>query len=299
MSFVEVPADRDDAPVAGTTASGVPVIDVSELARTPMSALTVETPCVAAISAACRKWGFFQIVNHGVPSSLMADFYEQQLGFFALPKETKREVLRTETNSKGWYDDERTKRKVDWKEGFDLGAQDGSLDKPGLDGRNVWPDETAGRGVPGFQRTMRSYFAAMEDLARKLTACMALGLGLPHDHFAPAFDDVHSSYLRLNYYPRCPEPDKHRSISRHTDAGAVTVLTQGPYMVQSLQVYQPEDGLWYEVEPIEDAFIINTGDVMQVWSNDQYKAPEHRVKAQQELVRYSAPFFYNPSYDTD
>ena len=79
----------------------------------------------------------------------------------------------------------------------------------------------------------------------------------------------------------------------------MTVLTQGPYMVQSLQVYQPEDGRWYEVEPIEGAFIINTGDIMQVWSNDQYRAPEHRVKAQRNLVRYSAPFFYNPSYSTD
>ena len=59
---------------------------------------------------------------------------------------------------------------------------------------------------------------------------------------------------------------------------AVTVLSQSN--VQSLQVLQPADQQWYNVEPIEGAFVINTGDVMQVWSNDGYKAPLHRVKAQ-------------------
>lgn len=37
----------------------------------------------------------------------------------------------------------------------------------------------------------------------------------------------------------------------------------------------------------------------QVWSNDRYKAPLHRVKAQLEKERYSAPFFYNPDYKTN
>ena len=38
--------------------------------------------------------------------------------------------------------------------------------------------------------------------------------------------------------------------------------------------------------------------MMQVWSNDEYLAPEHRVKTQRDLLRCSAPFFYNPSYET-
>lgn len=37
----------------------------------------------------------------------------------------------------------------------------------------------------------------------------------------------------------------------------------------------------------------------EVWSNDLYVAPVHRVKAQRSLERYSAPFFYNPSYETN
>ena len=68
---------------------------------------------------------------------------------------------------------------------------------------------------------------------------------------------------------------------------------------ESLQVFQKSDGRWYDVTPQPGAFVINTGDIMQVWSNDRYIAPVHRVKAQRSLTRYSAPFFYNPSYECD
>ena len=36
-----------------------------------------------------------------------------------------------------------------------------------------------------------------------------------------------------------------------------------------------------------------------MWSKDFYKAPLHRVKARRDEVRYSSPFFYNPSYQCD
>ena len=41
---------------------------------------------------------------------------------------------------------------------------------------------------------------------------------------------------------------------------------------------------------------INIGDMVQVWSNDRYVAPLHRVLATREADRYSAPFFYNPPH---
>mmetsp|Transcript_47317 Transcript_47317/g.73956 ORF Transcript_47317/g.73956 Transcript_47317/m.73956 type:complete len:85 (+) Transcript_47317:1-255(+) len=38
---------------------------------------------------------------------------------------------------------------------------------------------------------------------------------------------------------------------------------------------------------------------MQVVSNDQYRAPLHRVLAHKNRHRYSAPFFFNPPYGVD
>ena len=48
--------------------------------------------------------------------------------------------------------------------------------------------------------------------------------------------------------------------------------------------------------PGDGALTINVGDMMQVWSNDVYRAPLHRVLADRTRRRYSAPFFYNPAH---
>jgi isopenicillin N synthase-like dioxygenase len=61
-----------------------------------------------------------------------------------------------------------------------------------------------------------------------------------------------------------------------------------------LQVFK--DGSWYDVEPIAGAFVVNIGDMVQVWSNDKYRAALHRVQAMSSIDRYSFPFFYNSAY---
>jgi len=43
--------------------------------------------------------------------------------------------------------------------------------------------------------------------------------------------------------------------------------------------------------------VVNLGDSLQVWSNDQYKAAVHRVTPMRETDRYSIPFFLNPTFD--
>jgi 2OG-Fe(II) oxygenase superfamily len=58
------------------------------------------------------------------------------------------------------------------------------------------------------------------------------------------------------------------------------------------------DERWYLIQPRKNALVVNIGDIVQVWSNDQYRAPLHRVLANASMPRYSAPFFYNPSYAT-
>jgi isopenicillin N synthase-like dioxygenase len=48
------------------------------------------------------------------------------------------------------------------------------------------------------------------------------------------------------------------------------------------------------VEPVMGALLVNIGDMVQVWSNDRYPAPLHRVRASTNRERYSLPFFFNP-----
>ena len=52
------------------------------------------------------------------------------------------------------------------------------------------------------------------------------------------------------------------------------------------------------VRPEPRSFTINTGDMAQIWSNDRYHAPEHRVLTHPTSARYSAPMLFNSPFDS-
>jgi len=271
-----------------TIESKVPMINIHSLLSGESS-----EECIAEIGNAARDWGFFYIQNHGIKPDLISAFRQDMDEFFHLPEKTLDNIRRTQENSRGYFDDELTKNKLDWKRCFDFGAQDGKLDNKGLDGFNQWP---LVKEHATFERTMKEYFHQMQSLSEVLLSAFCRSLDMDRDALHQHFDGNHTSYLRLNYYPKCPNPDENLAIHHHTDAGALTILYQDP-SVTSLQVFR--DGKWYFIPPREGTFVINIGDMMQVWSNDKYKAPLHQVQSNSEHERYSAPFFYNPAYKSN
>lgn len=254
----------------------VPVIDIADL----KSRKSLDT-----IDRACRDWGFFQVTGHGIDEHVVAGVFAAAHAFFAQPVAEKRRILRTADNPYGFYDRELTKNRRDWKEIFDYGPADGSLMRP------QWP-----AAVPGFEDAVTAYYRACEDLARRLLGAIAINLGMPADTLTKDFAATHTSFLRLNYYPKCPHTNGERplGVGQHTDSGALTLLLQDEQ--PGLEVFR--DGRWYLVEPRRDALVINAGDMIQVWSNDRYKAALHRVVTNAERDRYSVPFFLSPSYET-
>lgn len=56
-------------------------------------------------------------------------------------------------------------------------------------------------------------------------------------------------------------------------------------------------GEWIDVPVIEDAFVVNIGDMFETWTNGEFIATTHRVRKVTE-ERYSFPLFYNVDYDT-
>lgn len=274
----------------------VPTIDLA----------AAEDELVAQVAAACSEWGFFQVVNHGVPPELVEEFRAQMVAVFALPDAAKGALRRSGENARGYFDDELTKQRRDWKQALDFGVPgsrdwrlpDGHAANGCLDGFNRLPDAAT---LPRFRPAMVAYFDALTALSERLAAVMAKGLGMPPSHFDELLHATHTSYLRLNTYPPCTEagPPPPLGISPHRDAGFLTVLWQDPEC-HSLQVHRrgAPDGEWSTVVPTAGAFTINTGDMAQIWSNDRYHAPLHRVLTHPTKQRYSAPFFYNPGYTT-
>ncbi|KAF6177044.1 hypothetical protein GIB67_015919 [Kingdonia uniflora] len=144
-----------------------------------------------------------------------------------------------------------------------------------------------------YREASEEYAKGVEKLSFTLLELISLSLGLPAKRFHDFFED-HTSFIRLNHYSPCPSPHLALGVGRHKDAGALTVLAQDD--VGGLDVKRRTDGEWVRVKPIPDSYIINVGDIIQVWSNDRYESAEHRVMVNSERERFSIPFFFNPSH---
>ncbi|KAG6584983.1 2OG-Fe(II) oxygenase superfamily protein [Phytophthora cinnamomi] len=252
---------------------------------------------IEEVRAAASEWGFFYIANHGLPDQDVDSFQAAMRSFFNLPMQVKRTIRRSATNSRGYFDDELTKNKTDWKECLDFagvdedGPPNDNHERLG-DDRNQWLDE---KELPGFRQEMVEYYSKMEYISRRLLKVFAVALGEEPAFFDQFFHGDNSSFLRLNHYPVAPEPEKTMGVYHHTDAGALTVLLQDDE-VASLQAFHRDSQTWTLVPPRKGTYTINIGDMVQVWSNDKFVAPLHRVLANGGADRFSAPFFYNPSY---
>lgn len=293
--MAELQDDLDQYPTAesGDLVEQVPVIDVSEVVNDSSSAAARDA--IDQIAAACREWGFFQVINHGVSEGLIDETWRQTDRFFHEPADVKEAIMRTRENPWGYYNNELTKNQRDKKEVFDY-TTDGA--DPIYHSQNRWPSVDS-----DFRKTLSDYRDAVTRLSLSLLEAFCVGLDLPAQFMHPDFEKNHTGFIRLNYYPvkdplaqsnveHLPVADL--GVHHHTDAGALTVLLQDG--VGGLQVFK--DGYWHNIPPVPGAFVINTGDMMQVWSNDIYQAAIHRVLAMNETDRYSIPFFFNPSAQT-
>jgi len=271
--------------VARQKSKMIPVINIKNLHSN-------ET--LRALDSACRNWGAFQVIDHGIDNKTLKALHNAMHVFFKQSGERKQLVSRNKDNPWGFYDRELTKNTQDWKEIYDYGPADNVVKVP------QWPND-----LPEFQLAVIDAYEAFETLSFKILAAISANLGVAPQQLAGHFLPSHSSFLRLNYYPLCPAPENpkdtstptngHLGVNQHTDAGCITLLMQDKQ--PGLEIFK--DNRWHLMEAREDALLIHLGDIVQVWSNDRYKAPLHRVRANQKNARFSAPFFFNPEYTTD
>ncbi|XP_061376322.1 flavonol synthase/flavanone 3-hydroxylase-like [Gastrolobium bilobum] len=281
-----------------TEAEGIPIIDLASLSEDSNTDPSAIEGLVREIGSAFKEWGFFQVINHGVPIESREKIEATAKKFFALSNEEKGKVRRDAVNVMGYYDSEHTKNIRDWKEVFDFTVEEPTLMAASLDPHNKetthwnnqWPENP-----PELREAFQEYAKVIEKLALKLMELIAMSLGLPPKRFHGFFKDQ-TSWIRLNYYPPCPFRDIVLGCGRHKDTGVLTVLAQDE--VSGLEVKRKSDGEWVRVNPTPNAYIINLGDIMQVWTNGAYESIEHRVILNPEKARLSYPFFLKPAHYT-
>ena len=269
-------------------------MQISEIPLCGLESMDQQT--ISDLSAACSEHGFFRLADHGVKADLINGLLKVSRAFFALPERQKQINARTEERPWGYFDQELTKNRPDWKEIFDLGL---SVEDARSELVMSWPNEPE-----DFKKITLNWHRLCDGISLTIIRAISVSLGREADCLSDYFRPTNTSFLRLNYYPVCSNPanadldmpvEGHLGIHHHTDAGAVTILLQD--QVPGLQFKQ--DSQWCAVPADPDSLIINLGDLVQVWSNDSYRSPLHRVLANSEKERFSAAFFMNPTFTTD
>ena len=270
--------------------SEVPVVDMA-----PLVAGVDDAVCVAELEHACRDVGFVYIVNHGIDAALVDDLAHEAKKFFACPDEQKESLL-VDGTMRGFlplgyrsYEGE-TRAGTSRQEGFWVGHDRAPTPAVPLDARNRWPTF-----APSLKPAMERYFVAVEALSTVLMRAFALALGLAPDAISTLFKRP-LSRLKLNHYP--PQWDvrdeHHIGVVPHADSGGFTILWQDHH--GGLEV-ATKDGHWVVAPPLDGAFVINLGNVMQIWTDGYFASTPHRVINRAGTDRYLIPFFVNPSHD--
>lgn len=244
---------------------------------------------------ACEEIGFFSVVDHGIDADHFVAMRDLCRRLFDLPPAAKTRLQITCDNYRGFIPlgfftpnrTDATGSEPDRYEGYKLHwhCPDGRAASP-LYGPNRWPDE-----LPDMEPTVLAYWAACDALAARLLAEVAGPLGVHASTLHALHEDPLTNMTLLHYPPRSASAAT--GIHPHKDTNVITLLH--PDAVGGLEV-RAADGSWIEPDAPDDALIVNTGEMLELWSGGRFPATPHRVINPSGDQRYSFPWFLVPNH---
>lgn len=270
----------------------IPAIDLDALRTGAPDALD-------AMREAATNVGFASVHNTALSAARIGEVIETYRAFFKLPEAEKQSVNMARTGAnRGWgaagSEQVDPDANPDYKQFFDSGLtlpQGDPRREMAVYGPNCWPVKPA-----DFEQIISAYYDDAGAVAMDVLRGVAQAIGAPRDAFDSAFD-APMALLRGNYYPARPAWAGVRDfgIATHTDYGCLTLLaTDGS---PGLEV-RKRGGGWIPLSAAPGTFVINFGEMMEVWTDRRVRATPHRVVGTLN-ERISAPLFFNPSYDTN
>ncbi|OWM85743.1 1-aminocyclopropane-1-carboxylate oxidase homolog 1-like isoform X2 [Punica granatum] len=255
----------------------IPIIDLDGIQTDPAR----RSEIIRQVQDASEGWGFFQVINHGIPSSVLEEtidgirqFHEQDTG-------VKKRFYTRDLRSK-----------VIYMSNFDL------YEAPAANWRDTFvcgvvPNPPDPEELPGVCRDIiREYSMQMKSLGITLFELISEALGLKRGYLKELVEDEERILLVGHYYPPCPEPELTLGSTSHQDDDFLTILLQD--QIGGLQVLHQNH--WVDVVPDRGGLIVNVGDLLQLISNDKFISVQHRVLAKREGPRISVACFFKLQY---
>ncbi|CAA7026403.1 unnamed protein product [Microthlaspi erraticum] len=261
-----------DSPELLTT---IPTID---LGGRVFEDATTRKDAIEGIRDAAEKWGFFQVINHGVSLDLLEKMKDGVRGFHEQSPEARKEFYSRDFSGEFIY-----------LSNFDLFSSPAANWRDTLSSYMA-PDPPKPQDLPAICRdVMLEYSKQVLSLGEFLFELLSEALGLNRNHLN-AMDCAKGLLMLGHYYPPCPEPDLTLGTSQHSDNSFLTVLL--PDQIEGLQVCR--EGYWFDVPHVPGALIINIGDLLQLITNDKFISLEHRVLANRATrARVSVACFFS------
>ncbi|MFQ4144586.1 isopenicillin N synthase family dioxygenase [Chlorogloeopsis sp. ULAP02] len=257
---------------------------------------------VQQIYQACHEIGFMYLQNHGISIDLIKQIFLKSKDFFNLPLELKQRLAWSdEFSNQGYVGIERERLNAnnpgDLKEAFNVGQKDAET-RGRDDAENFY---VSCLSSPAKDSSILDFYRACIELSNKILQALALALQLPEDFFTTRHTEQNHT-LRLLHYPpvqKLPQPRQVRA-GEHSDYGSITLLFQDE--IGGLEI-QTTAGQWIAAPVIPDTVIVNTGDLIQRWTNHVFCSTKHRViipsDQRVKQSRYSVAFFCHPNDNTE
>ncbi|KAI3806882.1 hypothetical protein L1987_22800 [Smallanthus sonchifolius] len=253
----------------------------------PVPVINLEDPdAMMHVGHACKTWGVFQVMNHGVPMMVLDDMEASGRKLFSLPVHQKLQAARSADGVSG-YGVARISSffpKLMWSEGFTI------IGSHYEHAQKLWP-----HGCTHFCEVVEEYKKEMNKLVNKLMWLILGSLGITKGDikWASPTGELKEAcpVLQLNSYPACPDPDRAMGLAAHTDSTLLTILHQNN--TSGLQVQREGTG-WVTVPPIRGALVVNVGDLLHILSNGTYTSVLHRAIVNRTQHRLSVAYLYGP-----
>ncbi|XP_020202053.1 gibberellin 2-beta-dioxygenase 6 [Cajanus cajan] len=244
------------------------------------------------LDEACKHWGLFRLVNHGVPSTLLTQLQNQAQQLFSLSYESKQSSCNatpltyfsgTPILTSSGTALTRAPENINLLEGFNMPLGQLSQFQSQLP------------VLESFRLSLMEYGEHLTRIGTTLVEALMKNLDLK---IQPSRSYVAEStgIVRVYRYPNSSNSNAGLGMEVHTDSSVLSILNQ-ENEVSGLEVLK--DDQWLTVKPISNTLIVNLGDMMQAISDDKYKSVTHRVKLNNHKERISICYFVFPDEDLE